>query len=203
MIEKVLKNLVYLLYPRNICAYTEKDKYFISEEYKRLNQLITDFDTEDGKILRNIILKEFEKDKTLKDFQDFSLFHIGDRCITFNVTIIEDKELYTISLFMSVIVPYYVIDVQKNMIELWFSESKILELEKENTETRKINELVSDIETIIEKKFLYKKFPNKLLNYVVEDISFQDSQFGYFTMFTAFFNNITINENENENENEN
>ena len=61
MIDKVLMNLVYLLYPRNICAYTEKDKYFISEEYKRLNQIITDFDTEDGKVLRKTILEKFEK----------------------------------------------------------------------------------------------------------------------------------------------
>lgn len=36
MIERVLKNLVYLFYPKNICAYTEKDKYFATAEYKRL-----------------------------------------------------------------------------------------------------------------------------------------------------------------------
>lgn len=197
MIDKVLKNLVYLLYPRNICSYMEKDKYFISEEYKRLNQIINEFNSEEGKVFRETFLKEFEGDNTLKDFRDFSLFDWGDRCMTFNVTIIEDSELYTISLFMSVIVPYYVVNVQKNIIDLYFPESQIAELEKENTETRKINELVLDIETIIEDKFLYKKFPRRLLNSVVADISFQDSEFGYFTLYNAFFNNVIIKENEN------
>lgn len=195
MIDKVLKNLVYLFYPKNICAFREKDKYFISEEYRRLNQIITDFDSDYGKFFRANILKEFENDKALKDFTDFSLFNIGDRCMTFNMNVIENRQLFTISLFVSVIVPYYVINVQKNIIELFFSQSEISQLEQKNTETRKINELVADIETVIEDKFLYKKFPNKLLNSIVDDISFQDSEFGYFTMFNAFFNNVRINEN--------
>jgi hypothetical protein len=197
MIDKILTNLVYLLYPRNICAYTEKDKYFNTEEYKRLNQIVSDFDTENGKVLRKSILEKFENDETLKRFQDFSLFNLEDRCMTFNASIIEGRELYTISLFVSVIVPYYVIKVQKNMIELFYSESEITDLEDKNTETRKINELVLEIETIIEDKFLYRKFPHKLVNYVIDDISFQDSIFGHFTMFNAFFNNVIIKENEN------
>lgn len=194
MIEKVLKNLVYLLYPRNICSYTEKDKYFTSEEYKRLNQIINQFESKDGNVFKETFLNEFKKDHTLKKFADHSLLNGGDRCMTFNVTFIEDGELYTISLFISVIVPYYVIDVRKNMIELYFSELQIEELEKQNTETRKIKEIVFDIETVIEEKFLYKKFPIKILNSVVDDISFEDSEFGYFTLYNAFFNNVIIKE---------
>lgn len=192
MIDKVLMNIVYLLYPRNICAYTEKDKYFISEEYKRLNQLISDFDTENGKAIRRTILKKFEDDETLRKFADSSLFNVQERCMTFNLSIIEGRELYTISLFLSVIVPYYVIKVQKNMIELFFSESEITNLENENTETRKIDELVLEIKIIIEDNFLYSEFPKRLLDFVVDDISFQDSEFGYFTMYNAFFNNVNI-----------
>lgn len=197
MIEKILKNLVYLLYPRNICSDLEKEKYFISEEYKRLNQIIKDFDSDEGNVLKETFLNEFKKDHTLKNFADHSLLNGGDRCMTFNVAFIEDGELYTISLFISVIIPYYVINVKKNMIELYFSELQIEELEKQNEETRKINELVFDIETIIEDKLLYKKFPIQLLNYVVDDISFEDSRFGYFTLYNAFFNNVIIKENEN------
>ncbi|WP_264532280.1 hypothetical protein [Flavobacterium sp. N502540] len=196
MIEKVLKNVVYLFYPRNICAFTEKDIYFISEEYKRLFQTINDFNSEEGKVFRKRIVAEFEHDYTLNKLNDHTLFDLGDRCMTFNVSIIEDGELYTISLFISIIVPYYVIKVQKNIIDLYFSKSEITNLEEKNIERRTINELVMDIETVIEDKFLYKKFPKEILNSVVEDISFQDTEFGCFTMFIAFFNNVIIKENE-------
>lgn len=192
MIDKVLKNLVYLLYPRNICAYKDKDEYFISDEYKRLAKLIADFDNENRVGVGKTFIEKFENDKTLKNFQDLSLFNIEDRCMTLHVTVIEGRQLYTISLFLSIILPYYVVDVRKNKIELYFSESEITNLENENTETRNIKELVSEISTVIETEFMYKKFPNELVNYVIEDISFQDSEFGYFTMYNAFFNNVII-----------
>lgn len=196
MIEKVLKNLVYLLYPRNICAYTEKEKYSICEEYKRLIQIINDFNTDEGKDIRRAIVQEFENDYTLKNLNDYTLFSYGDRCMTFNVSIIENGELYTISLFVSILIPYYVIKVQKNIIDLFFSKEEIAKLEKENIETRTINELVAEIEAVIENKYLYKKFPKKILNSVVDEISFQDSEFGHFTLYNAFFNNVIIrNEN--------
>jgi hypothetical protein len=197
MIEKVLKNLVYLFYPQNICAYNEKDKYFISEEYKRLTQVINDFDTEEGKAVREAIIKEFENDYTLKNINDYTLFSSSDRCMTFNLSIIENGELYTISLFISILIPYYVIKVQKNIIDLYFSKEEIAKLEKENTETRTINELAVDIEAVIEDKYFYKKFPEKMFNSVIDNLSFQDSEFGCFTMYNAFFNNVIIRNESN------
>ncbi|WP_369013063.1 hypothetical protein [Flavobacterium anhuiense] len=196
MIDKVLKNLAYLLYPRNLSFDKENSKYIASEQYLRLNQIIREFDSEIKEIFSKDILKEFENDYTLKNFTDNTLFNWGDRCMTFNLTLIEDGEMYTISLLISVIVPYYAIKCQKNMIELFFSESKISELQKANLERRKIQEIISEIETIVEKKTLYSKFPKELYNFVIEDISFQEAGFGYFKMFNAFFNNLIMAENE-------
>nr|WP_294923644.1 hypothetical protein [uncultured Flavobacterium sp.] len=197
MIDKVLTNLIYLFYPQNICSYTQKEEYFATEEYNRLKEIIVDFDSEKSKILRTSIIDSFGKDITLKNFKDLSLFEWEDRCFTFNLNIIEDGELYTISLYVSVLIPYYVIKVQKGMIELWFSKSQIEELEKENKETRKVNGLILDIETIIENKFFYKKFPEELGNIIIPNVSFQDSTFGHFNMFNAFFNNVIIKDDEN------
>jgi orotidine-5'-phosphate decarboxylase len=42
MIDKILTNLVYLFYPQNICAYTQKEEYFVTEEYNRLKEIIVD-----------------------------------------------------------------------------------------------------------------------------------------------------------------
>lgn len=197
MIDKVLKNLVYLFYPKNVCAYTEKDKYFATAEYKRLKDIIVEFDSEKSKTLRNAIVHLFEEDYTLKGFEDFSLFEWEDRCLTFNLTIILNEELYTISLYVSILIPYYVISCQKNIIDLWFSKEQISDLQKNNTETRQISDLVLDIESIVEDKLLYIKFPEEMLDTIIEDVSFQDSRFGHFKMFNAFFNNnIIVRENE-------
>ena len=40
MINKVLKNLIYVFYPKNISFEKEREKYFESEEYLRLIQII-------------------------------------------------------------------------------------------------------------------------------------------------------------------
>ena len=109
MIDKVLTNLVYLFYPKNTCAYTQKDEYFATEEYNRLKEIIAGFASEENKNLRKSIIDSFEKDITLKNFNDLSLFDWEDRCFTFSLNIIEDKELYTISLYLSILIPYYVI----------------------------------------------------------------------------------------------
>jgi hypothetical protein len=196
MIDKVLKNLAYLLYPRNLSFDKENSSYIASDEYLRLNQIIGKFDSEIKEFFSKDILKEFENDYTLKNFTDNTLFNWGDRCMTFNVTLIEDGVMYTISLLISVIVPYYAIKCQKNMIELFFSESRISELQEANLERRKLNEIISEIESIVEKKLLYSKFPKELFNFVIEDVSFQEADFGYFKMFNAFFNNLIMTENE-------
>lgn len=197
MINKVLTNLVYQFYHKNICVFTEKDKYFKTEEYKRLKEILADFDSHESKILRSGIIDKFQNDYTLKNFTDASLFEWEDRCFTFNLFIIENEDLYTISLHLSVLVPYYVIRCQKGIIELWFSESQVSELQQENKESRTINDLILDIERIIEREYLYQKFPIELINTIIPDVSFQDSYLGHFTMYNAFFNNVIFKENEN------
>lgn len=196
MIDTVLKNLVNLFYPKSICFTTQNSDYIASDEYKRLQKLTTDFASEHWQDLSREVLEKFEKDYTLKNFTDFTLFDWGDRCTTFNVNVIEDGELYTLSLLLSVIVPYYVIDCKKNKTELFFSESEIATLQKANKETRKIKDLIFEIENIVEDKLLYCKFPEDMINLVIEDVSFQEAGFGNFKMFNAFFNNIIIDRNE-------
>lgn len=196
MIENVLKNLVYLYYPKNISFYNENSKYLESEEYCRLNQLIVKFESEHKDFFSKSILEGFLDDYTLKDFRDNTLFSWGDRCLTFNVAVIENGELYNISLLISVVVPYYAIKRTKNKIELLYSKSEIDEMILMNKENRKLSDIIKTIENIVENKLLYSKFPSKMLNLVVDDISFQEAGFGHFNFFNAFFNNLIITTNE-------
>lgn len=84
MIKKVLENIAYMYYPKNICSWTEGEKLIASEEYKKLRSLIDSFDTEESIIGRKVLTDEFEKDATLKHFEDRSrLDYVEDRCLTF------------------------------------------------------------------------------------------------------------------------
>ncbi|BDU24960.1 hypothetical protein [Flavobacterium sp. GSB-24] len=196
MIENVLKNLVYTFYPKNISFEKEREKYIASTEYTNLATILNKFEKEYKEVFSKKILSEFQNDYTLKNFQDFTLFNYGDKCMTFNFTYIENGQLYTVSLLISVIIPYYAIKVQKNIIELFHSENRIAEIEKANNEVRTLKEIIIDLEQIVESRFLYNKFPNEMLNIIVDDICFQEAGFGYFKLFNAFFNNLIMNENE-------
>lgn len=195
MIKKVLENIAYLYYPKNICSWTEREKLIASDEYKKLRSLIDSFDTEESIRERKVFTDEFEQDYTLKGFQDFSKFdHWEDRCLTFFLNVIENGELKSITLYVSILIPYYVIQTITHKNQMVIPQSKIDELEKNSSETRKIDELVLEVEKIVENKLSYQKFPKELLNVVIEDISFQDSYLGEFKMFNAFFNNQSVRE---------
>jgi len=195
MIKKVLENIAYMYYPKNICSWTEGEKLIASEEYKKLRSLIDSFDTEESIIERKVLTDEFEKDATLKHFEDRSrLDYVEDRCLTFFWLIVENRELKSITLCVSILIPYYVIQTMSHKKQMMISQSKIDELEKNSSETRKIDELVLEVEKIVENTLSYQKFPKELLNVVLEDISFQDSYLGEFKMFNAFFNNQSVRE---------
>ncbi|WP_343617699.1 hypothetical protein [Flavobacterium sp.] len=196
MIDKVLTNLIYTLYPKKISFYRENEKYIATNEYQRLKQIISKFDSEFKEEFAGEILGYFQKDYTLKNFQDFTMFNLEDRCLTFNVTFIEDGEMYTISLLISILVPYYVIKCQKNIIDLYYTKSEIADLQQVNKETRRLKELLHEIETIVEEKMLFSKFPSSMLNIIVPNVSFQETEIGYFKMFNAFFNNLIMIDNE-------
>ncbi|KAF2081741.1 hypothetical protein [Flavobacterium sharifuzzamanii] len=193
MINEILLRQLYLYYPKNICPWNEKEKYLQTSEFKRLQSLIDFFDSKTNLAIRENIKKEFEKDIILKDFEDFSRLDSNqDRCYTFYLNVFEGGELYSITLYLSILVPYYAIRKGWHPPEPFFSKSQIEELEKAKLDKRTIDELISDIEIIVEEKLLYNKMPHVLMNNVINDISFGDIYLGYFTMFNAFFNNSII-----------
>lgn len=194
MINEVLTNLTYLFYPRGICPWNESEKYLQSEEYKRLQSTIDFFYSDESQKIRNVIKKDFELDLTFKDFEDHSRRESQDRCFTFFINVIEDGELHSITLYLSFLSPYYVIRHLEHKNNPFFSKSRIEELESEKKDSRKIKDLILDLETIVENKLSYTKFPQEMMCTIIKDVSFQDTYLGYFKMFNAFFNNTYINQ---------
>lgn len=195
MIEDVLRNLAYLFYPKNICPWDEKEVYLQTLEYKRLKEIIDSFDSDENLKIRDTIKKEFKDDLILRDFEDFSRLDSNeDRCFTFFLNIFEGGELLSISLHISILLPYYAIRRGWHHAEPWFTKERIEELERENLDSRKLEDLILDIETIVEEKLFYKKIPLSVMNTIIDDASFGDIRLGDFTMFNAFFNNYNIDE---------
>ena len=190
MLKEVLLQQVRLYYPKDICPY-EREKYMRTIEYERLTSLIDYFDSEAN--IRVSVKNEFENDEVLKDFEDFSRLDSNqDRCYTFYLNVFEDGELYLIALHLSILMPYYLIRKSWHPAEPFFTKSRVEELEREKKDRRKIDELIIDVETIVEKRLMYEKFPPSLMNQVIADSSFGDIYLGNFTMYNAFFNNINI-----------
>ncbi|PWB23684.1 hypothetical protein DCO46_14045, partial [Flavobacterium sp. HTF] len=148
MIQDVLRNLVYLFYPKNICPWDQQEEYLKTIEYKKLKAIIDYYDSDENLKIRNNIKKEFEGDLILKDFEDFSRFDCNDRCFTFFLSIIEGGELLSISLHISILLPYYSIRKGWHHHEPWFTKERMEELERENLDSRKIEDLILDVESI-------------------------------------------------------
>jgi len=196
MIYEVLANYAYMFYPKNVCPWDEREKYLETVEYNRLKKLIDYFDSEENIKIRDNIRKEFDNDIILKEFQDFSILDSSkDRCFTFFVNVFEGGELLSITLYISFIIPYYVIKKGWHHAEPWFTKERIKELESQNLDNRKIEDLILDIEKIVEEKLFYQKFPEALMHTLINDIGFQGVSQGHFNLYNAFFNNQNIYEN--------
>ncbi len=188
MIEYIFKNIAYLYYPRRICSINENEKYLNSDEFKRLTVILNEFNSIDcnNKSIE-LIEKEFTQSNILSNFQNMTSFSF-DRSLNYVVEIIEsDKTLIKICVNISIIIPYYTIYILENKIELnpykWITIPSRVK-EKEKTHYKKY---IDEISSILNKVISYNSFPEELIDKVIDDIAFQDSKFGDFTFFNAFF----------------
>ncbi len=188
MIKNILTNLAYLFYPRNICSVKDENNYLNSEEYRRLLVIIEQFRInfkEDTSFE-----KAFSNDLVLKNIQNLTLYDWQDRSFRYSITVIVADELYTFTIYLSFLVPFYVIKVEKNFIELIFTKEQVEEMKKETSDSRSILELQNEIASIIESISQYTQFPEELLEVILDDISFQDIYFSRFNLYNAFFDSM-------------
>ncbi len=177
-----------------VCYRTEENKYITSEEHKRLLRSFEQFHSNENMNNYCANLKiEFGKDLILKKFRNQSMIEWQDRSISFDFSVIENSELYTITLYLSILIPFYTVRIQKNKIELFSLNLETFKIKNSNPDSIMIKDITDKIDFIVESKMSYKKFPEELLSLIIEDVSFQEIQISKFNMFNAFFNNQLIN----------
>ena len=188
MIKSILKNIAYLYYPKGISNIEQKEIYQKSLEFKRLLSITNNFSKENEyTISYNLLLSEFKKHEKLKDIKDVSLLHWQDRALSFEIDFLLDNKLNKLCLNISLLIPYYVVILLENEIEL--NPYKWVTLPKRNRilEATEYKDLLNLISSIVEDTIKYNKFPEDLVNTILPDLSFNDIRIGNFTFYNAFF----------------
>lgn len=188
MIKSILENIVYTYYPKGISNIDERDKYLKSLEFSRLFAITDNFHENRNNIDNyTALISEFKKYNWIKKIQDVSLLHWQDRALTFEIEYLENNKLIKLCVNISLLIPYYVIYVLENEIQI--DPYKWITLPKRNKklETTKYSEHIALISLIIKNITKFNLFPEDLANVILPDLSFKDIRMGDFTFFNAFF----------------
>lgn len=187
MIEIVLKNIVELYYPVGISSMSNYDRYIQTPEFKNLTEKTNIvFLASENMLFKEKLLKEFRKNQILEEIRDFTLESF-DKCLTFKMDIFEGNILYQIRVNISVLVPYYLVYVLKNEINLETNQWVSYPERDKYSEKNKFENHLNLISNIIESETNYNKFPSFLINKIIPNVSYSDIETGNFTYLNAFF----------------
>lgn len=185
MLVNILKNIAYLYYPKGISNIDENERYLYSDEFRRLVFMLNTFYSNNNDY--HLLLEKLKAYDIIDKIQDLTSLSF-DRCLTFEIDYLKgDNKLIKISINISILIPYYMVYVEENQIELnpykWITLPK-RNITLENTEYKEHLNLIS---SIVEETIKFHKFPEDIALKIIPDISYQDVRMGDFTFFNAFF----------------
>lgn len=184
ILEKVLINIAKLNYPTGLCSLNDYYSYINSFEAKNLHKSLNELFG--NQIIRGEILSKFKEHTQIQNIEDVSAESF-DRCYTYKIEFLEKNQLYQLCVYISLIVPFYTVEVTKNEISLepyrWITKPN----RDKESENRIFNKQIRLISKIIEKEFSYRAFPENLKNKILPNMSYADIRIGDFTFFNAFF----------------
>ncbi|MEA1784552.1 hypothetical protein U1E44_00470 [Arenibacter sp. GZD96] len=190
LLEKDFLRVINEYYPAFIQS--GSSEYRKSVQCVRLNRvlkkaLIENEITISLKYFLNGLIKE-NKNYTL---HDYTLFEGGDRC--YNIQLIKDfheeRKSHSLCINLSVLIPYYTIHIlevrrSENFKKRIGGPERMIHLE-----ATIYNELISKVKNYLNVELGLYLFPENLINKVIPDISYENSDFGEFTFYNAFFLN--------------
>lgn len=189
MIKTNLENLAYLFYPKNIDNMLNKENYLKTYEYKKLSSTINKYSNYLESDFYNKIIDEIKSINQLKNISDATVFNWEDRCISLEIDIIQNSTLNKICIHISFLIPFYMIYLVENEIELNPYKWKTTPIHNPEKEQTTFLEDIKTLSYIIEKHTGFYKFPIHLANEIIPAINFQDIEMGEFNFFNAFFLN--------------
>ena len=192
MIKNNLKNLAYLFYPKNIDNMLDKEYYLKTYEFKNLSNTLNEFTNYLESDFYTKIINEIKSIDQFKNITDTTVFNWEDRCISLEIDFLQNSTLNKICIHISFLIPFYIIYVLENEIELNPYKWKTIPTHNKEKENTIFLEKIKTLSLIIEKHTSFNKFPMHLINEIIHDINFQDIEMGEFNFFNAFFLNQNI-----------
>lgn len=180
MVVDEILTVVQQYYPRGVDAALEYDKYISSDEAKRLSELKNEaflYGSYDSRI--QDFLSVYKENIYVKNILDATMSGF-DRCFTFIAgdTDFFDREDCLITIKLSIIYPVYIVSIEDKLIE----NSKFKNVDSVN--------LKHDVERLIERLelvFQVKQIDQNTLKYKIPYLSYEDVDFGEFTLYNALF----------------
>lgn len=186
MNKKKLTNKIYKFYPKNINSILDEDSYITSKEYKKLLKTIQN-EINSPSINPHFVEKLNNFSNEIR-FDNFTLFDWLDRSYNFHLSYIENNKLIVFHIEISVLIPFFNLYVTINEIDKKGNYIELPKLIRENSNPKILDSYKKLMNLIIENTNL-KIFPNELSNIIIDDVSFQDIEFGKFTIYNAYFLN--------------
>ena len=188
MVLEKIEDIIKTFYPTSISSLEDYDKYILSSENKKLNNIKSELFQSQKMIgqIDNIILNvsEYERLKNIENYTSESF----DRCFSLKAEYKEERHLYQLYIRISILAPVYTIYVVSNPIEnnpyRWLDTPK-----RDKDYERIISDEILILKKVIENEINYSFIDKSILNKIVDDVSYEDVSFGNFSMFNALFTN--------------
>ena len=167
----------------------DKEYYLKTYEFKNLSNTLNEFTNYLESDFYTKIINEIKSIDQFKNITDTTVFNWEDRCISLEIDFLQNSTLNKICIHISFLIPFYIIYVLENEIELNPYKWKTIPTHNKEKENTIFLEKIKTLSLIIEKHTSFNKFPMHLINEIIHDINFQDIEMGEFNFFNAFFLN--------------
>lgn len=178
----------YEYYPKNIDAINNKEKYILTNEFKKLLSTIEKHKKNLGG--NSDLFRKLKKTNNNQFIlSDDTFFQWNDRCYTFSFSkVIDNNTTICLKYYKSILIPYFYFTpfyIKKNGERYIY-----LNIDKNNFP---YPNLVHNIKQISKEENLIE-FDSKLINRKINNINFDDIKMGHFTLFNTFFLSQNINQ---------
>lgn len=192
LVLKEILSVVYSIYPTDIDYLGKQLDYVNSKEYEKLRNLLGTNEKRTFEQESANLLKKMEASYGTSSIIDNTVFSWLDRCLNWQVSLTPKKrhsKNYVLCLNLSIVSEYYIIYILETNYDKMEGRLKCLPKRNKEVEENLFSNEISSLSSLVENSTSKTRLSDDFLEFIIPDISFQDIEFGKFTLFNALFLN--------------